>query len=98
MVYNEYESLLEANSVEFYQIAMLLLVKKLGGSVAFTEKELSEAHKLQGDIERLSSVGKVVIKVTPRATDFNEQKAKDYFSNPKNQADGYNEATEDDGA
>lgn len=80
-----YNKLMEQQDCEFFQIAFLALVKKNGGTIAMTGREIVEAHGLEGSIEQIGD--KYIVKVKPKSPNFDETKAKEYFDEAKRNAD-----------
>lgn len=75
-----FKQLMDKQDAEFYQLALLLLIKKNGGSISFNKADFAEAHKLMGELSEIGD--KVVLKAVPRVN-LDEVKAKEYFDEAK---------------
>lgn len=73
----QFEALMERQGAEFYQLALLSLIKRSGGTMAFSRADINEAHKLVGDVTVVGD--KIIFKVIPRAANFDDVTAQRYF-------------------
>lgn len=73
-----FKQLMDKQDLEFYQLALLLLIKAQGGSIAFDKTALQSVRGLVGQVEQIN--GKVIIKVVPKAVNFDEKAAEEFFA------------------
>lgn len=83
-----FKQVMDKQDVEFYQLALLILLKKNGGSMSFSKTDLTEAYKLMGEVNEIGD--KVIIKAVPRVN-MDEAKAKEYFDEARRYAQGVSE-------
>jgi hypothetical protein len=85
-----FKQVMDKQDVEFYQLALLILLKKAGGSMSFNRADLTEAYKLMGEVNEIGD--KVIIKAVPRVN-LDEVKAKEYFDEARRYAQGVSEVS-----
>lgn len=80
-----FKQLMDKQDLEFYQLALLLIIQANGGSIAFDKTALQSVRGIVGQVEEIN--GKVVIKAVPKPVNFDEKAAEEFFAAARENAD-----------
>jgi hypothetical protein len=83
-----YKQMMEKQDTEFFQLALLAILRKGGGVISFTKEEILDAGRFMGDITEIN--GKWILKVVPKPANFDEVKANEFFEQARSNAAGIN--------
>lgn len=79
-----FDKVAERQDEEFFQVALLALAHKAGGSLSLSRKEILEAYGLVGSVDEIND--KFIVKTTKKPDNFNEKQAQAYFDEAKRNA------------
>lgn len=79
-----YKQMLEKQDTEFFQSALITLLRRAGGTMAFTQAEINDSGRFMGDITEIN--GRFVIKIISKPVDFDEKKAQEFFDEARRNA------------